>query len=100
MVFVYSTFPDRKEARKIGEGLIRKKLAACLNIFPIEVIYPWKGKIVKGKEFAALIKTEKKNFKKVEKFILENHSYDTPCIIEIPTGRVTEKYLKWLKEKV
>ncbi len=100
MIFIYSTFPTRKEARKIGESLVKKKLAACLNIFPIESIYSWKGKINKDKEFAAIIKTEKKNFKKVEEFILKNHSYDTPCIIEIPIGRVTKKYLEWLKEKV
>lgn len=100
MIFIFSTFPSKKEAKKIGERLVRKKLAACLNIFPIESIYSWKGKIVKDKEFVAIVKTEKKNFKKVERFILENHSYDTPCIIEIPIARVTKKYLKWLKEKV
>jgi len=96
MIFVYSTFPNKREAKKMGEKLVEKKLAACVNVFPIDSIYSWQGKIVKDKEFAALIKTKKKNFKKVEKFILENHSYDIPCIIEIPLGRVTKKYLKWL----
>jgi len=96
MIFVYSTFPNKKEAKEIGEKLVHKKLAACLNIFPIDSIYYWRGKIFKEKEFAAIIKTKKENFKKVEKFILENHSYDTPCILEIPVGRVNKKYLKWL----
>lgn len=100
MIFVYSTFSSKKEVKKIGERLVRKKLAACVNIFPVEAIYSWRGKIAKDKEFAAIIKTKKGNFKKIEKFILENHSYDTPCIIEIPIGRVTKKYLKWFKEKV
>ena len=98
MIFVYSTFPNKKEAKKIGERLVQKKLAACINVFPIESIYSWKGKIIKDKEFGAIIKTKKGNFKKVEKFILENHSYDTPCILEIPISRVTKKYLKWLQK--
>jgi len=96
MIFIYSTFPNKKEARRIGERLVKNKLVACVNIFPIESIYLWRNKIIKDKEFVAIIKTKKENFDKVEKFILENHSYDTPCIIEIPLGRITKKYLSWL----
>lgn len=98
MIFVYSTFFNKKEAEKIGEGLVRKKLAGCVNIFPIGAIYFWRGRIVKVKEFAALIKTKKENFRKIEKFILEKHSYDMPCILEIPLGRITKKYLDWLEK--
>lgn len=98
MIFVFSTFPNKKEAKEIGEGIVRKKLAACTNIFPIESIYSWKGKIAKNKEFAVIIKTKKVNFKKIEKFILKNNSYDIPCILEIPIGRITKKYLNWLNK--
>lgn len=100
MIFIYSTFPFKKEAKEIGEKLVQKKLAACVNIFPIDSIYSWQKKIVGDKEVAVIIKTEKRNFKKIEKFILENHSYNTPCILEIPVGQVTKKYSKWLKENV
>lgn len=104
MIFVYVTFPNKKEAAKIGFELVRRKLASCVNIFPIESIY-WshtfphgngQDKIVKDKEVAMIIKTIKQNFRKVENFILKHHSYTIPCIIEIPVGRVTKKYLKWL----
>lgn len=98
MIFVYSTFSNIKEAKKIGEGLVTKKLAGCVNVFPIESIYSWRGKIVKDKEFAVFIKTERKNFKKIEGFILKNHSYVTPCILEIPIGRISKKYLNWLNK--
>lgn len=64
MIFVYSTFPNKKEAKEIGKGLVKNKLAACVNIFPIESIYHWQKKIVKDKEFAVIIKTRKENFKK------------------------------------
>ena len=100
MIFIYSTFPNRKEAKRTGESLVKKKLAGCVNIFPIESVYAWKGKIAKGRETAVIIKTEKKNFKKIENFILKNHSYDTPCIIEIPLSRITKKYLSWLKNNL
>ena len=96
MIFVYSTFPSKKEAKEIGERLVRKKLAACVVVFPVESMYHWQKKIVKDKEFAAFIKTRRENFKKIEKFIQDHHSYTTPCILEIPIGRVSKKYLNWL----
>ncbi|MAF43390.1 MAG: divalent-cation tolerance protein CutA [Parcubacteria group bacterium] len=96
MIFIYSTFPKKKEAKDIGEKLVEKKLAGCVNIFPIDSIYSWKGKIQKDKEFTMVIKTKKGNFKKIEKFIRKNHSYTAPCIVEIPIGKVTKNYLKWL----
>lgn len=93
-------------AKKIGEGIVQKRLAGCAVFFPIESVYRWpasaeapvgkQNKIVKDKEFAMIIKTKKENFKKIEKFIFQHHSYDTPCILEIPIGRVTKKYSKWL----
>lgn len=100
MIFVYSIFPNKKKAKEMGRKLVRKKLAACVNIFLIDSIYSWKKKIIGDKEFAMIIKTKKKNFKKIEKFILENHSYEIPCILEIPISRVTKNYLKWFNKNI
>lgn len=100
MIFIYTTFSSRKEAKKIGKELVQKKLAVCINIFPIDSIYCWQKKLVEDKEFAVIIKTKKINFKKIEKFILKNHSYTMPCILEIPVSRVTEKYLNWFNKNI
>ena len=100
MIFVYSTFPNKNIAKRVGERLVRKKLAACCNIFPMDLIYSWREKIVEEKGFAVIIKTRKENFKKIEKFILESHPDDTPCILEIPINRVTARYLQWLNKNV
>ena len=48
LIFVYVTNPSKDEARKIAGVLIKKKLIACTNIFPIESVYPWKGKMKKN----------------------------------------------------
>ena len=100
MIFVYSTFPNKNIAKRVGERLVRKKLAACCNIFPIDSIYSWREKIVQDKEFAVIIKTKKENFKKIEQFILANHPDETPCILEMPISRVTARYLQWLNKEV
>ena len=100
MIFVYSTFPNKNIAKRVGERLVRKKLAACCNIFPIDSIYSSREKIVQDKEFAVIIKTKKENFKKIEQFILANHPDETPCILEMPISRVTARYLQWLNKEV
>ena len=99
MIFIYSIFPNKKAAKRVGKRLVRKRLAACVNIFPMDLIYSWREKIVKEKGVAVIIKTRKENFKKIEKFILKNHPDETPCILEMPINRVTKKYLHWLNKE-
>lgn len=97
MIVVYFTASTEKEAKKISEKLIEKKLAACANYFPIQSIYWWKGKVQKGKEVAVLLKTEEKNFEKIVKRIRELHSYDLP-IVEKFDVKTYPKVEKWIKK--
>ena len=100
MIFVYIICQNKKEAKKIGLTLVKKRLAACCNIFPIESFYRWQKKIVKDKEVVLIVKTLKRNFKKIEKEVKKLHSYTTPCILEIPIKRVNLGYLNWLKKEI
>lgn len=100
MIFIYIVCPNKKEARKIGQTLLRARLVACLNIFPVESAYWWQGKIVKDKEVVLIAKTLKKNFKKVETMIKKIHSYQTPCIGALPIIKVNQKYFNWLKKEI
>ena len=100
MIFIYITCKDKKEAKKIGFSLVKNKLASCVNIFPIESIYRWQGKIVQEKEAVLIVKTLKKNFKKIEKEVKKLHSYSLPCILEIPIKRGNKEYLEWLRREM
>jgi len=100
MIFIYTICKNKKEAKKIGLVLIKKKLAACCNIFPIESIYRWNKKIVKDKEAVLIVKTLKKNFRKVEKEVKRLHSYTVPCILEIPLTQGSEDYLNWAEREI
>ena len=62
--FIYTTFKDLKEAKNIGGGLVKNKLAACTNIIPlIYSTYVWKKKIMVDKECSMIIKTTKSKVK-------------------------------------
>lgn len=97
--FLYVTAHDKSEARKISKHLLQRKLIACANIFPIESMYRWKGKIVEGKEAVLILKTMKNKVTMVRKEIEQIHSYEIPCIIEIDV-KVNEKYGRWMAEQM
>lgn len=99
MIFIYTDFSDLKEARKISQLLLKKRLAACVNFFPVESMYWWKKKLVKDREVACIIKTPKKNYKKIENLIKKNHSYKVPCILELPINRSYKPYAQWLNKE-
>ena len=99
LIFVYITNPTRTEARKISTHLLERKLIACANIFQVESIYPWKGRIRRGKEFVVIGKTESAKYAKIVKEIEKIHPYDIPCIVKIPT-RANDKFSKWVRSCV
>ena len=98
-IFVYIANPTKREARKIAKFLLKKRLIACANIFPIESLYWWKRKIENEKEFVLIAKTTKENFEKVKKEVEKIHSYSIPCIVKIPVSS-DKKYFDWLKGEI
>ena len=94
--FLYVTTKNKAEAQRISTHLLQKRLIACANIFPIESMYWWKGKIMEGKGVALILKTMKNKVAAVRKEIEQMHSYEIPCITEIDV-KPNKKYGEWLE---
>ncbi|TFF98475.1 MAG: divalent-cation tolerance protein CutA [Promethearchaeota archaeon] len=93
------TAPSIEEARKIGNYLVKNRIAACTNIVNnIESIYRWKAKIQNDKEILLIIKTTEDRSNELIDTIERIHSYDTPECIGFKILKGSEKYLKWLSE--
>ncbi|MBI3035331.1 divalent-cation tolerance protein CutA [Candidatus Woesearchaeota archaeon] len=99
MALVYITCRDKKEAKKISMHLLKKRLAACANIFPIKSMYWWKGKIVDENESAIIAKTIEKNFEKVVREVKRIHSYEIPCILRI-NAAANKEYEDWANKEI
>lgn len=96
LIVIYTTCSSKKEAEKISQVLLEKKLAACCNIFKINSLFFWKGKLEKVGEWAIFIKTKKKLFKEIKKTIKKIHSYSLPCIISFPIENGEKDFLNWI----
>jgi periplasmic divalent cation tolerance protein len=96
MRIVYITTRNSAEAKKISSHLLKKRLIACANIFPIESMFWWDGEIQENIEFVILAKTRDENYKKVEDLVKKMHSYETPAVLSWKMDKVSKKYSDWV----
>jgi len=99
LVLVYTTVSSKREAEELGELMISRRFAACVNFFPISSMYWWKGKINKETEFGLLFKTTKKAAGRLEKEIKKVHPYEIPCIVAVP-AKASNEFFGWLNDVV
>ncbi|MEW6171104.1 MAG: divalent-cation tolerance protein CutA [Candidatus Omnitrophota bacterium] len=98
-LITFITCANQEEAKKIANFLLKKKLAACINIIPkVESLFWWKGKIDKASELLLVVKTKKSLFKKLLIGVKILHSYSCPEIIALPIIDGNKEYLKWLND--
>jgi periplasmic divalent cation tolerance protein len=97
---IYSTAGSMQEAKRIANILLKNKLAACINIFPIQSFYNWNGRLCNEKETALIIKTTQNRVNAVIKKIKSIHSYEVPCIISFDIDRGNKEFLDWIAGEV
>ena len=99
--FVYVTVENFEQAEFIAELAIKDKLIACANIFPeSHSMFEWKGVVKLEKETVLLLKTLANKYDALEKLIIKNHVYETPCILKIDVSKGHKDFLKWVETSV
>jgi len=93
---IITTAANKESAQKIAKLLIEKRLAACVQMFPIESVYFWQDKICEEKEITLFIKSKTSLFDDISYAIKTNHEYEVPEIIQIPVTNGLPEYLKWI----
>ena len=95
---IITTAADKESAREIAKQLVERRLAACVQMFPVESLYFWQGKINEDNETALFIKSKTALFEKIKTAIKENHKYEVPEIIQMPVTDGLPEYLKWIDD--
>lgn len=91
-----TTTPTRDEAVKLAKLLTDEKLAACVQLLPIESFYLWQGKTQNEAEVLLLVKTRAALFETVIARIKAVHSYSVPEIVALPFAAGFAGYLDWI----
>jgi periplasmic divalent cation tolerance protein len=93
-----TTTSSREEAQNIAHLLIDEKLAACVQLLPIESFYVWEGKTRNEAEVLLLAKTRTGLFDRAIARIKAVHSYTVPEIVAMPFGAGFPGYFDWIAE--
>lgn len=96
MVLVYTVCQDMEQAKDLGRKILKARVAACVNMWPIESAY-FEGENVKeGMEAALLIKTNEPKVAEIEEFLSKYHTYSVPYIGMIDVRRLNRDYKEWM----
>ena len=99
-VVIYATFPSPAEAERIGDALVERGLAACVNIFPqMTAIYIWEGARQRESETAMLIKTRAGLADTVIAETRKLHPYSNPALVVLPIEGGAQDFLRWIAEQ-
>ncbi len=100
-IVVFITAGSEEEASRIADALVKRKLAACVNIIGgVKSVFSWKGKVEKEKETLLIVKSKMSVFAKLVKQVKEIHKYEVPEIIALPIVDGSGDYLEWLEKEV
>ncbi|TLZ70614.1 MAG: divalent-cation tolerance protein CutA, partial [Methanobacteriota archaeon] len=69
----YVTAPDLETARSIARTVVERRLAACANLWPIESMYRWKGRLEEANEVVIVFKTRRALLQKLIATVREKH---------------------------
>lgn len=95
-VTVLTTVGRADDAKAMAKALVERKLAACVQSFPIASCYRWEGKVAEDAEVLLFVKTRAELYPEVETAIREMHAYATPEIVCLPILTGSAPYLDWI----
>lgn len=100
-ILIYMTCADQKEASIIVKQLLSQKLIACANIMaPHRAVYYWQGDLQEDHEIVVIAKSEKDKFKDICDAVSRIHSYDVPCLLEIPVTNGLPSFFDFIKGQI
>ncbi len=99
LVVVLCSCSNEKSATNLARCLVKNRLAGCVKVLPVKSsIYLWEGDVVNETESLMIIKTLDSKAHELERFITQNHEYETPEVLVIPEVKSNEDYRAWIEQ--
>ena len=94
------TCANEKEADKIANKLLEKKLIVCVKKTPVSSSFLWKNKIKSSKEVLLIMDSVIENFEKINAEVKKLHSYKTFVLTSLLVSQTTEEVENWVKKEL
>ena len=97
LIVILITAGNAEEAEKISKTLVKRRLAACVNVIPeVSSQFWWQDKLETAKESLLIVKTKGVLLPEVIKSVKKVHTYSVPEIIALPISGGNPDYLDWV----
>lgn len=100
MNVLFLTCANEKEADKIANTLLEKKLIVCAKKTPVSSSFLWKGKIKSSNEILLIMDSVVENFEKINNEVKKLHSYKTFVLTSLLVDKTTKEVKDWAKEEL
>jgi periplasmic divalent cation tolerance protein len=92
----WTTVDSEAAARRLGNGLVTTRLAACVQIdASVESVYLWEGAVQSAREWRLMVKFAAARSAELLAYIEAQHPYDVPEWVVVRAEQVAPAYLKW-----
>ena len=91
-----TTAANKDDAQTIAKALLAEKLAACVQLLPIESYYMWNDAVRNDAEILLLIKTKTALFDDAMRAVKAVHPYETPEIVATEFTGGFAGYFAWI----
>jgi len=98
-ILIYCTFPSKDEAAEVSRILLEERLVAGANMFGLDSMFRWQGKIAARAESGVIYQAERRFFKRIERRIKQLHSDSVPQIVMWRIKDGYPPFLKWIMEE-
>jgi periplasmic divalent cation tolerance protein len=93
---VFVTAPE-EVAPGLAEALVRRGVAACVNVLPaVRSVYRWEGAVETATEALLVAKVPRAGFEALRAAVLELHPYQLPEVIALPVEAAHPAYARWV----
>lgn len=96
LLAVCTTVGSREAALKLAHAAVEARLAACVQIAPIESVYVWQGAVQQEGEFRLMFKTTTTRHDALVRMIGALHPYELPAVYALPVAACSEAYRDWV----
>lgn len=94
-----TTVSDMAAARTLARELVERRLAACVQLSPIESFYRWDGAVQREPEVRLVCKTTEAGWPALQAAIAALHPYELPAVYAVRLDAVHAPYATWVAEQ-
>lgn len=97
MFIVMTTCGSGIEAKRLATLVLKARLAACVQMIPIQSAYWWQGKITSSREVLLLIKTKRQLYPMLEALVRRVSRYEVPVVEGWELNAMSRAAREWVK---